>query len=118
MLYRGKVLIADEAIEVYKKINIFSAWNVKASWDSESQSLKVDCDPSDLSFNWSWQEINKILNLDTDVVPSSASEDRGRDAIVLIFRSEKETELCKPRFSNGDIYEIGVLTSNGFNKSL
>lgn len=118
MFYRGRVLITDEAIEVYKKINLFSAWKVKASWDSENQSLKVDCEPSDLSFNWSWQEINKILNLDTDVVPSFASDVRDRDAIALIFRSEKETELCKPRLSNGDIYEIGILTSNGFYKSL
>jgi hypothetical protein len=118
MIYRGRVLITDEAVEVYKKISLYSTWKVKASWDSESQLLIVDCDPSDVSFNWSWQEINKVLNLDKDVVPSSASEVRDRDAIALIFRSDIETDLCKPLLSNGDIYEIGNLTSSGFSKNL
>jgi hypothetical protein len=53
MIYRGRVLITDEAVEVYKKISLYSAWEVKASWDSENQLLIVDCDPSDVSFNWS-----------------------------------------------------------------
>ncbi|MEN1970029.1 hypothetical protein WMZ97_18390 [Lentibacillus sp. N15] len=79
MIYRGRILIADEAIEFYKKTNLSLAWKVKASWNSESQSLIVDCEPSNLSFNWSWREINRILNLGTDVKPSFASEVRKKE---------------------------------------
>lgn len=36
MFYRGRVPITDEAIEVYKKLKLYLAWEVKASWDSEN----------------------------------------------------------------------------------
>ncbi|PIC98529.1 hypothetical protein [Sporosarcina sp. P29] len=82
MFYSGRVLITDEAIEVYKEVNLFSAWNVKASWDNEGQTLQVDCEPSDLSFNWPWKEIESLINLGIDNIPSIAIEIRDRDAIA------------------------------------
>jgi hypothetical protein len=73
--------------------------------------------PSDLSFSWSWQEINQLLDLGEDVIPFDASEVRHRDTTSLKFCSDKETNFCKPILSYGDIYEIGILTSKKFLKS-
>jgi hypothetical protein len=113
MKFQGKVLITDEAIEVFKNVNL-SNWKIKTYWDKENLLLRVDCQPSDTSFSWKWNEINNLLEFGEGVIPFSAIEVRHRDAIALVFNSEKETDFCKPLLSSGEIYEIGILSSNGF----
>lgn len=41
MDFRGRVIITNEAVEVYKVVNLFLVFNVKASWDRENKLLKV-----------------------------------------------------------------------------
>ncbi|MFD1032817.1 hypothetical protein [Metaplanococcus flavidus] len=116
MGFRGKILITDEAVEIHKKVNLFSAQKVDAKWHNENQALRIDCEPSNLSFNWSWEELNKLLEIRENVVPSAATAVRDRDAIAIIFCDDTESELCKSHLNNGNIYEFGILASDGFSK--
>ena len=114
MNYIGEILITDEAIEKYKKINIFRAFQVGSNWDKENMVVKVECVPKDFSFNWSWQDINRLIGFEENITPTSVTADREREGIVLFFKNDHETNICKSLEANGDVFKIGILTSEGF----
>lgn len=114
MIYIGKLVISDEAIEIFKEVDIFRAIDVKANWNISREFLEVDCMPPEKSFSWSYDDLNSILQLPRSVFPYKAYNERERDSISIIFKSEVENDFCKKELENGKIFEFGKLLSTGF----
>lgn len=111
-------MITDEAVEQYKRVNLSKAWRVDAKWNLANQTLIIDYSPSEGNVEWPWLEIKQLVNFDSDVIPASAAALRDRDAVALIFRSSEENQLCRSRSTDGDIFEFGILTSDGYRSNI
>ncbi|MGM0829947.1 MAG: hypothetical protein ACQEU4_17135 [Bacillota bacterium] len=84
MKFQGQVLITDEAIEAYKNVNL-SGWKVKTNWDRENLLLIIDCQPSDTSLTWKWNEINNLLEFSEEVLPPFATKDKFKFTYRIIL---------------------------------
>jgi len=116
-VYRGKLLITDEAVEQFTGYNLFNCHKVGVTWDGEKLEIVFECYHPPSSFSWSWEDLKEHIDVPQGLLPAYATPIRDRDAIALVFRSDTENEFCRAREPNGDIYEIGTLKSEGFKRA-
>ncbi len=116
MTFRGRAIVTEESIRQF--------WPDKSAVGFIRQ---VSIEDGTLILEWgAWTSqttrttiplaelIGKIdSNLPSEVVAGNLPG----DSISLVFRGSEQTDSLRARLKNGDVYEFGVLTSNGFERN-